>query len=314
MAATAGTSPGPRDPPASTTRSAAAVTRRTSRSAAECTGTSASPIRSAGPAASRACSSGRAACPALTRMTRLLYEKLVPADTLLAPLFANVPPGYPQREAARISAAFGGPPARGPGTGRPGQQLTRTRRLARGAGPAGAGFTEEQRTRWITLAGQAADEAGLPADAEFRAALEAFFAWDARARWPGAPEPRRTGPCRAGTGPRPGRRTPPRPCRAAVPPPPAPRRRCHALPSGAAGHPARAGRAGQLRRAYQADVPGRRTGSPCSSPSICGPMTTCGRTPLASWPARQRHDALRRGLAGRPDRGLPAVERNGHPA
>ena len=43
--------------------------------------------------------------PALTRMTRLLYEKHVPADDLLAPLFASMAPGYPQREAAQTAAA-----------------------------------------------------------------------------------------------------------------------------------------------------------------------------------------------------------------
>ena len=53
----------PRVPPASTTRFAGAATPRTSRSAAECTGTSASPTRPARTAASRACSSGPAACP-----------------------------------------------------------------------------------------------------------------------------------------------------------------------------------------------------------------------------------------------------------
>ena len=47
--------------------------------------------------------------PALTRMTRLLYEKHVPADDLLAPLFATMAPGYPQREAAVLAEAFGGP-------------------------------------------------------------------------------------------------------------------------------------------------------------------------------------------------------------
>ncbi len=47
--------------------------------------------------------------PALTRMTRLLYEKHVPADGLLAPLFAAMPPGQPQREAAVIAEAFGAP-------------------------------------------------------------------------------------------------------------------------------------------------------------------------------------------------------------
>ncbi|HTQ91018.1 MAG TPA: hypothetical protein VMK84_16160 [Streptosporangiaceae bacterium] len=47
-------------------------------------------------------------------MTRLLYEKHVPADALLAPLFASMTPGYPQREAAQTAAAFGGPVAAPP--------------------------------------------------------------------------------------------------------------------------------------------------------------------------------------------------------
>ena len=50
--------------------------------------------------------------PALTRMTRLLYEKHVPADDLLAPVFAAMAPELPQREAATFAAAFGGPPVR----------------------------------------------------------------------------------------------------------------------------------------------------------------------------------------------------------
>ena len=57
------TCPGRPARPASTTRSAAAVTRRTSRSAAACTGTSISATRYAGPAPSRPCSNGPAACP-----------------------------------------------------------------------------------------------------------------------------------------------------------------------------------------------------------------------------------------------------------
>ena len=112
--------------------------------------------------------------PALTRMTRLLYEKLVPADTLLAHLFANVPPGYPQREAARISVAFGGPPAlvqAGP------DQASKDHRAA--PQDAATSFTQEQRASWVALAGRAAAGAGLPGDAAFRAALGAFFEWDA---------------------------------------------------------------------------------------------------------------------------------------
>ena len=47
--------------------------------------------------------------PALTRMTRLLYEKHVPADDLLAPVFAGMAPGHPQREAMWLAEVFGGP-------------------------------------------------------------------------------------------------------------------------------------------------------------------------------------------------------------
>jgi hypothetical protein len=47
--------------------------------------------------------------PALTRMTRLLYEKHVTADPLLAPLFASMPPGHPRREAMWLAEIFGGP-------------------------------------------------------------------------------------------------------------------------------------------------------------------------------------------------------------
>ena len=68
-------------------------------------------------------------------MTRLLYEKHVPADPLLAPLFANMPPDQPQRLAAWLAEALGGPS----GDGR-----TRPRdddRPGRGA------FTEEHRAR-----------------------------------------------------------------------------------------------------------------------------------------------------------------------
>ncbi len=100
--------------------------------------------------------------PALTRLTRLLYEKHVPADDLLAPLFATMTPGYPQREAAVFAAAFGGPALSGDAVRRP-------------------GFTEEQRARWVMLATLAGDEARLPADPEFRAALASYLDWSSRA-------------------------------------------------------------------------------------------------------------------------------------
>ena len=71
--------------------------------------------------------------PALTRMTRLLYERHVPADDLLAPVFATMAPDLPQREAAAFAAAFGGPPAGDPPTGPPDG-----RRSPRSSAPAGS--------------------------------------------------------------------------------------------------------------------------------------------------------------------------------
>ena len=99
--------------------------------------------------------------PALTRMTRLLYEKHVPADDLLAPLFADMEPDHAQREAAVLAAAFGGPALSGDPAKRP-------------------SFTDEQRARWVALATRAVDEADLPADPEFRSAVTSYLEWSSR--------------------------------------------------------------------------------------------------------------------------------------
>jgi CDGSH-type Zn-finger protein/truncated hemoglobin YjbI len=108
--------------------------------------------------------------PALTRWIRLLYEKHVAADPMLAPVFADLPRDHVQAEAAWIAGVFGGPGA-----------------SQQSAVPAAPALSGEQRARWVALAGQAADEAGLPADAEFRGALAAFLEWDSRAD--GSPAP-----------------------------------------------------------------------------------------------------------------------------
>lgn len=109
--------------------------------------------------------------PALTRMTRLVYEKHVPADPLLAPLFAGMPPDQPHRLARWLAAAFGGPASGG----------------ADGDSRAWAfpltspELTEAQRARWVALVAVAADEAGLPADPEFRSAFASCVEWGSRA-------------------------------------------------------------------------------------------------------------------------------------
>ncbi|HEY0933968.1 MAG TPA: ferritin-like domain-containing protein [Trebonia sp.] len=109
--------------------------------------------------------------PALTRMTRLLYEKHVPADDLLAAVFATLPPGYPQREALRLAEVFGGP-------------AWYSQRFGGAAAPPrwrpAAELTPAQLARWVALAARAADEARLPADPSFRAALAGYLEWSSR--------------------------------------------------------------------------------------------------------------------------------------
>ncbi|WP_228564338.1 CDGSH iron-sulfur domain-containing protein [Catenulispora rubra] len=109
--------------------------------------------------------------PALTRMTRLFYEKHVPTDPLLAPIFAEMSPDHPERVAAWLSETFGGP-----------RQYTDNyggydRMVGQHAGRA---LTEPQRARWAQLIIQSAGEAGLPSDPEFRAAFVAYIEWGSR--------------------------------------------------------------------------------------------------------------------------------------
>jgi uncharacterized Fe-S cluster protein YjdI/CDGSH-type Zn-finger protein/truncated hemoglobin YjbI len=107
--------------------------------------------------------------PALTRMTRLFFSTLVPGDPVLAPLFANMPPALPQRMAAWLGEVFGGPAA-------PGDQEDGYPQLL--AGVLSEGLDDEQRGRWVTLLGRAAQEASLPAEPEFRAAFTSFIEFD----------------------------------------------------------------------------------------------------------------------------------------
>ncbi|HEY6276906.1 MAG TPA: ferritin-like domain-containing protein [Streptosporangiaceae bacterium] len=105
---------------------------------------------------------------ALTAMSTLLYEKHVPADPRLAPLFADAPPGQAQRLADWLAGALGGPAGDGPGDLR---QVT---------GFTSAGLSEQERARWVMLAGTAADESALPADPAFRSAWSSCLDWLSR--------------------------------------------------------------------------------------------------------------------------------------
>jgi truncated hemoglobin YjbI len=110
----------------------------------------------------------------LTRTARLLYEKHVPADPVLAAAFATMPADQPQRLAAWLAAALGGPEPEAAGQDGAAQPAAAV--LPPGSPP----LTGEQRGRWVMLAGQAADEAGLPADPGFRAAWSSAIEWLSR--------------------------------------------------------------------------------------------------------------------------------------
>jgi truncated hemoglobin YjbI/CDGSH-type Zn-finger protein len=109
--------------------------------------------------------------PALTLMTRIFYSKYVPEDALLSPLFANMAPDHPERVAAWLGEVFGGPKAYS------GQYGGYPRMISQHIGK---GINEAQRARWVALLCQSANDAGLPADAEFRAAFVAYLEWGSR--------------------------------------------------------------------------------------------------------------------------------------
>ncbi len=115
--------------------------------------------------------------PALLRTTQLFYGKYIPQDPLLEPLFAHMSSDHPERVAAWLGEVFGGPAGYseqyGGGTPVGGYQRMLSQHL-------GKHLTEEQRARWARLLGEAAGEACLPADAEFRAAFVAYIEWGSR--------------------------------------------------------------------------------------------------------------------------------------
>jgi truncated hemoglobin YjbI len=104
-------------------------------------------------------------------MTRIFYEKHVPGDPLLAPLFANMSPDHPQRVASWLGEVFGGPKRYSETYGGYDRMISRHRDKA---------LSEEQRARWVELISRSAREAGLPTDPEFQAAFRAYLEWGSR--------------------------------------------------------------------------------------------------------------------------------------
>src|SRR5262249_16729216 len=109
--------------------------------------------------------------PALLRLTRRFYQTHVPQDPLLAPLFARMSPDHPQRVASWLGEVFGGPKAYSERYGGYERMI---------AQHVGKGLQEAWRARWVQLLCRAADDVGLPADPEFRAAFVAYLEWGSR--------------------------------------------------------------------------------------------------------------------------------------
>ena len=108
---------------------------------------------------------------ALNRMTRLLFEKHVPEDALLSPLFSDATADQPERLAALIGDALGGPPL---------SEEDRREYTDIMSAHDGRVFSEAERARWVTMLLQSARDVGLPSDAEFWSAFTSYIEWASR--------------------------------------------------------------------------------------------------------------------------------------
>jgi hemoglobin len=109
--------------------------------------------------------------PAIRRMIDAFYDR-VEADDLLSPFF---PSGVSERHRAHVTVwwveVLGGPATYTEELGGYEAMLAHHRDLA---------ITGEQRFRFASLMSRAADDADLPADPEFRAALVGYLEWGTR--------------------------------------------------------------------------------------------------------------------------------------
>lgn len=108
--------------------------------------------------------------PALERLTERFYQR-VRNDSILAPVFARMRPDHPRHVALFVAEVFGGPDVYSREQG--GHAHMVARHLDRH-------LTPQQRSRWVQLLIDTADEAGLPSDPEFRSAFVAYLEWGSR--------------------------------------------------------------------------------------------------------------------------------------
>jgi hemoglobin len=106
--------------------------------------------------------------PAMARLIDAFYDR-VERDDLLSPFFpGGVTVAHRRHVALWWTEVFGGPSDYTDRLGGYDRMLAHHRGLS---------ITADQRLRFATTMSQAADDAGLPADPEFRAALRAYMEW-----------------------------------------------------------------------------------------------------------------------------------------
>jgi hemoglobin len=109
--------------------------------------------------------------PAFDRLINCFYDR-VEQDELIAPLFpGGVTPDHRDHVVAWWREVFGGPPQYTDELGGYAAMVAKHLDL---------GITVEQRRRFVATMSVAADDAGLPADPEFRSALLAYLEWGTR--------------------------------------------------------------------------------------------------------------------------------------
>lgn len=107
---------------------------------------------------------------AFERLTATFYEK-VKQDHLLEPVFRGMDEDHPKHVAAWLAEVFGGPARYTEEHGGYPHMMNKHR---------GRALTEDMRRRWVSLICDAADDAGMPADPEFRSAFVAYIEWGTR--------------------------------------------------------------------------------------------------------------------------------------
>lgn len=108
--------------------------------------------------------------PVLERLTERFYER-VAADPDLSPIFAEMDAGHPQHVARFLAEVLGGPELYSEHHGGHAHMIRQH---------LGRNLTNGQRSRWMALLLDTADEIDAPDDPEFRSAFVAYLEWGSR--------------------------------------------------------------------------------------------------------------------------------------